>query len=114
MVEEGAFREIVYCTKHKGNNCYIGIPIIPQITSREISVVDAMSTDDWVMVKAYLNNTSNTIDCYFLIDKSFDIKSEDYREKNCDSIIQSYITRFDNEQEFEKKLNELGIQKRFK
>ena len=112
MVEEGDFREIVYCTKHKGNTCYVGIPLIPAISSKGISVIEAKSNDEWVIVKA-LNNALSEKNCFYLIDKSFDIQNMDCRERDCDSIIQSYITYFDNEQDFENRLNDLGILIRF-
>ena len=58
MVEDGNFREIVYCTKHKGNTCYVGIPLIPAISSKGISVIEAKSNDKWVIVKAINNDLS--------------------------------------------------------
>ena len=112
MVEDGNFREIVYCTKHKGNTCYVGIPLIPAISSKGISVIEAKSNDEWVIVKA-LNKALSEKNCFYLIDKSFDIQNMDCRERDCDSIIQSYITYFDNEQDFENRLNDLGILIRF-
>ena len=108
MVEDGNFREIVYCTKHKGNTCYVGIPLIPAISSKGISVIEAKSNDKWVIVKA-INNDLSEKDCFYLIDKSFDLQNGDCRKSNCDSIIQSYITYFDNEQDFENRLNDFGI-----
>ncbi len=112
MVEDGNFREIVYCTKHKGNTCYVGIPLIPAISSKGISVIEAKSNDEWVIVKA-LNNALSEKNCFYLIDKSFDLQNADCRERNCDSIIQSYITYFDNEQDFENRLYDLGLSLRF-
>lgn len=113
MVEDGDFREIVYCTKHKGNTCYVGIPIIPKISNDEISVIDAKSTDEWVIVKAWLHHANSKNHCFYLIDKSFDVEWVDFKEKDFDSIIQGHITYFDNEQDFENKLNDIGIKLHF-
>ncbi|MBR3699053.1 MAG: hypothetical protein IKM85_05965 [Bacteroidales bacterium] len=101
MVEDGKYRAVVYCTKHKGNTCYVGIPMIPQISSDDISVITAESINNWIIVEAYHHHDGNKQMCYFLIDKTFDIKDLDCKECNCDSILQSHITQFDHLQDIQ-------------
>lgn len=106
-------RLIVYNSHPRGKTCYSGIPIIPTSLSENIRVADAKSNNDWIIVEAYQNNdTLNRF--YYLIDKSYRVIGLDWKKDNCDSIIQSYIFRFDNEQLFQNKLYELGIELSFK
>ena len=106
-------RLIVYCSNPKGNTCYGGIPVIPNSLSDEIRVTNAKSNKDWIIVEASHNN--DTLDKqYYLIDNTYDINGLDWEKDNCDSIIRSHITCFENKESFENKLYEYGIKLCFK
>jgi hypothetical protein len=55
----------------------------------------------------------NNDDSWFLIQKDFNLANKDWEKENCDSIIQSYITSFDDSLAFIRALEEKGIDLRF-
>ena len=81
---------IVHCSNKSGRTCYGGSPVIPHNYPREVYVQSAKADDKWIIVKAITTEDNNV--CYYLIDKSFNIKGLDWDVVNCDSIIQSQIT----------------------
>lgn len=106
-------RIIVYNDHVKSNTCYSGAYIIPNYESDStIRVIDAKSNKHWVVVKAFKDYDRNKL-CYFLIDKSFELNDLDWQKDKCDSIIQSYITCFDDLQVFEDRLCNLKIKLSF-
>lgn len=106
-------RLIVYCSNPRGKTCYSGIPVIPNSLSDDIRVNDAKANKKWIIVDAFQkNDTLNKF--YYIIDKSYNIDGLDWNEDRCDSILQSHITCFDNEEKFENRLYELGIELNFK
>lgn len=106
-------RLIVYCSNPRGNTCYSGIPIIPSSLSDDIRVNHAKSNKKWIIVETSQNNDTLKKH-YYIIDKSYNIKGLDWKQDRCDSIIQSHIVCFDNEEMFKNKLYELGIELGFK
>ncbi len=85
-------RIIVYCGRKKGRTCYGGSYVIPHSSLKEVYVKTAKANDRWIIVKAV--TTEDNRPCYYLIDKSFDIKGLDCSTDNCDSIIQSHIKEY--------------------
>ena len=74
-------------------------------------VKSAKANDRWVIVKA-LTTESDKL-CYYLIDKSFNIKNLDWEIVNCDSIIQSHIISTFDSISFEKILKDKNIGLKF-
>ena len=95
---------IVYCSRKTGRTCSGGSPVIPHEHPREVYVKSAKANDRWVIVKA-LTTESDKL-CYYLIDKSFNIKNLDWEIVNCDSIIQSHIISTFDSISFEKILRD--------
>lgn len=98
---------IVYFFKKTGRTCYMGAPVIPHNSPREVYVKSAKANKRWIIVKAITTETATH--CYYLIDKSFDIKDLDCQKYNCDSIIQSHIIKYHNLEEFHEDLNNKRI-----
>ena len=102
---------IVYCSRKTGRTCSGGSPVIPHEHPREVYVKSAKANDRWVIVKA-LTTESDKL-CYYLIDKSFNIKNLDWEIVNCDSIIQSHIISTFDSISFEKILKDKNIELKF-
>lgn len=101
---------IVYCTAKRGRTCDSGKNIFEdKITGSNVIIENVESNRKWIIVDAFQDKCK----CYFLIDKSFDIKGLDWDKDNCDSIIKSHITHFDNKEDFYSELENLGIKMRF-
>ena len=83
---------IVYCSRKTGRTCSGGSPVIPHEHPREVYVKSAKANDRWVIVKA-LTTESDKL-CYYLIDKSFNIKSRTSREvSGCLDLFPPFATR---------------------
>ena len=101
----------MFIVQGTGRTCSGGSPVIPHEHPREVYVKSAKANDRWVIVKA-LTTESDKL-CYYLIDKSFNIKNLDWEIVNCDSIIQSHIISTFDSISFEKILKDKNIGLKF-
>ena len=87
---DGGNKIIVYCSNPRGRTCYGGLSVIPSNSnSSQLCVITAKSNERWVIVRA--KQTQDNKNCYYLINKDFNIDNLNCQNVNCDSMLQSYV-----------------------
>ncbi|GHT17536.1 hypothetical protein FACS189429_1830 [Bacteroidia bacterium] len=109
---DGGVQIIVYNDNPHGRTVYSGAYVIPNPNTTDsiynVRIQNINFNKKWVIVKA--ESVTNNKECYFLIDKSFNLKGLDWQKDNCDSIIQSHITEYSDFPTFYQELQNRKIE----
>jgi hypothetical protein len=104
------YYQLSYTGRLFGSNSGYGHRVIPHPPYDDSYICKSLSNKEWIILKGIKENND---DSWFLIQKDFNLANKDWEKENCDSIIQSYITSFDDSLAFIRALEEKGIDLRF-